>query len=241
MKPLITLVFLFALLPCAFPPLTLSADEPKSAVEDKAAPRQPILQQFGIEHSTPSAQIFNKVVDAATLELGVGQFIKGAVDKCRAEAAKMGKTPNSIAGMAGQWLELALLVALKHKGFTPIYYQFELHNVPNATMDVAVFSEKHGPIVLSCKTSLRERYKQAQQEAVATRQAHPRSCSFIVTLDEDKRHIENIRKKIENKEVQAIEGLFDETNLDKLFELLAKEKLVEPTDKMLKRARLMVK
>ena len=223
----------------ALPPLVSQGADGPSA--EKPAPRQPILQQFGIESSNASADIFNKVADAAALEKGGGIFIKDAVDKSRAEAVKMGKSPNSIAGMAGNWLELALIIALKHKGLTPIYYQFQLQKVTDSVMDVAVFSEKRGPIVMSCKTSLRERYKQSEEEAVETRKHFPNQMTVIVTLDADKKHVANVRKKIEKGEVEAVEGVYDETNLDKFFEMLAQEKLVEPTDKVLKRARLVVK
>jgi hypothetical protein len=177
-------LFLLSLLAVLIHLPVLRADEPKAATTaENATPREPILKQFGIEYSTASAQILDKVADASALEKGVGFFVKDTIEKCRAEAVKMGKSPNSIAGMAGQWLELSLLIALKHKGLTPAYFQFELHNVADAVMDVAVFSEKRGPIVMSCKTSLRERYKQAEQEALATRKSYPDSYSCVVTID----------------------------------------------------------
>lgn len=240
MKLLLRL-FLVLLLATAVPFAVVRADDPPATAIERTAPREPILKTFGIIQSSQSAQIFDKVADAAALEKGVGFFVKDAIEKCRAEAVKMGKTPNSIAGMAGQWLELSLLVALKHKGLTPAYFQFELHGVADAVMDVAVFSETRGPIVLSCKTSLRERYKQAEQEALATKKTFPDSYSCVVTIDANKSHVENLRKKIERKELKGLEAVFDETNLDKLFEWLAKEKLIEPTDRTLKRARLVVR
>jgi hypothetical protein len=221
--------------------LLFSITFPAAAADAPRAEKSPVLKQFGIESDSASAKIFNKTVDADALDKGVGFFVSDAVVRCRAEAARLGRSNNSIGGMAGTWLELAVLVALKSKGLTPACYQVRLQNVPDAIMDVVLFSEKRGPIVLSCKTSLRERYKQAGDEASDTLKSYPNSYSCIVTLDADKKHVERVRKKIADKEIQAVEALYDETNLDALVVLLTKEKLIAPANSVVKHVRLVVK
>ncbi|MCS6860069.1 MAG: hypothetical protein NZT92_07105 [Abditibacteriales bacterium] len=119
-----------------------------------------ITRTYGV-----SAQIFDAVVDLKDLQKGVGHFLLNTVAECRRRARAMGKSAPSIAGMSGNWLEDGLLIALKEKQLTPAYGQAEFTAVPNAFNDLMLFSKEHGPIILSCKTSLRERYKQADLEA----------------------------------------------------------------------------
>lgn len=188
-----------------------------------------ITRTYGV-----SAQIFDAVVDLKDLQKGVGHFLLNTVAKCRQKAQAMGKSAQSIAGMGGNWLEYGLLIALKEKKLTPAYWQAEFAAVPNAFNDVMLFSKEHGPIILSCKTSLRERYKQADLEAVALRQHFPQAKFYLLTLDDDKAHVARVRKKIADKELLALQAIYDETNVDELFAFLKSLTLIEPPPKALK-------
>ena len=55
--------------------------------------------------------------------------------------------------------------------------------VPLAIFDLMVYTEEIGPVVLSLKTSLRERYKQAEFEAQALKSVHRLARTFLVTMD----------------------------------------------------------
>jgi hypothetical protein len=192
-------------------------------------PSKTPVRELGISRSYGvSAQIFDAVVDAADLKKGVGNFLLRTIEKCRKRAQEMGKSAQSIGSMSGPWLEYAALIALKEKKITPLYYQAEFVAVPNNFNDVMLFSKEHGPVILSCKTSLRERYKQADLEAVALRQHFPKAKFYLITLDADKSHVARVREKITNKELLALQAIYDETNADELFASLAKLTLTEP-------------
>jgi hypothetical protein len=140
--------------------------------------------------------------------------------------------------MGGNWLEYATLIALKHKGLTPACWQAEFAAVPNNFNDVMLWSKEYGPVILSCKTSLRERYKQADLEAVALRQHFPNAKFFLITLDDDKQHVARVRGKIADKELLALQAVYDEANVDELFAFLKTLTLGEPDAKLLRSGRL---
>lgn len=174
-----------------------------------------------------TAEIFDATVNTAGLTNSVGSFLKQTVDACRAQAAKDGKSPSSIGSAAGHWLEWAVIVALKEHKLTPIWWQAEFTSIPKNFNDVLLWSKEYGPVVLSCKTSLRERYKQADLESVALRQHYPNAKFFLITLDADKKHLASIRKKIAHKELLALHAIYDETNVDELFAFLSTLTMVE--------------
>ncbi|MDI3527322.1 MAG: hypothetical protein PWR03_1505 [Tenuifilum sp.] len=47
------------------------------------------------------------------------------------------------------------------------------------------YTSERGPICWSVKTSLRERYKQADLEAIALKYVHRKALSFLITLEEN--------------------------------------------------------
>jgi hypothetical protein len=180
-----------------------------------------------------TAKIFDTNCNTAQLTNGVGVFLRTTIDNCRAAAEKRGKSSSSIGSMGGRWLEWATLIALKETKLTPAYWQAEFVAVPKNYNDVLLWSKEYGPVILSCKTSLRERYKQADLEAVALRQHYPNAKFFLITLDEDKQHLATTRKKIASKELLALQAIYDETNMDALFAFLKKLTLTAAPDKVL--------
>lgn len=68
-------------------------------------------------------------------------------------------------------------------GCMPFYMQAKVAYVPNVNYDFICYDEQNGPISLSAKTSLRERWKQADLEAVALKYVHRNARSYLVTLD----------------------------------------------------------
>jgi hypothetical protein len=180
-----------------------------------------------------SAQIFDKAVKLSDLNTGVGYFLQHTVNNCRSNAAAQGKSPQSIGSMGGHWLEWAVLIALKQKGLTPAYWQAEFTAVPRAFNDVLVWSKEYGPVILSCKTSLRERYKQADLEAVALKNHFPDGKFYLVTLEDDAQHLKRVRSKIADKEILALQAIYAADNADELFAFLKTLKLTEPDPKLL--------
>ena len=207
---------------------------PLAFVSASAATNAPVRELGIVRAYGDSAEIFDHSVNLADLDKGVGVFLLHTIQSCRSNAAAQGKSPQSIASMGGNWLEYATLVALKHQGLTPAYWQAEFTAVPNNFNDVMVWSKEHSPVIISCKTSLRERYKQADLEAVALRAHFPNAKLFLLTLDADKKHLARIRKKIAQKELLALQAIYAEDNVNELFTFLKTLTLTEPDAKILR-------
>lgn len=130
----------------------------------------------------------------------------------------------------GQFFELVLACVLIKEGIVPFYMGAEVQFVPNAKFDLLLYSEEFGPIVISAKTSLRERYKQADLESFALRAVYRRSRSFLVTLHSHE--ADGVQKKIEKGDVTNLERVViaNEPGFDDLIaELKALTLISAPT------------
>ena len=185
-----------------------------------------------------SQQIYEAAVDRGSITNGVGKFLLATDEACRKQSVKFGKSPNQVGSLAGAWLEYSVMVVLHEKKLTPCYYQAELKELPNNVFDVFLWTKEHGPVVLSCKTSLRERYKQADLEGLALSKFYPDSRSILVTLDHDKNHVGNCREKIVSKEITGLTAIYDETNIDELIQWLAKQTIVPAPEGKFKKSRV---
>ncbi|OCS85500.1 hypothetical protein A6K76_15225 [Caryophanon latum] len=83
--------------------------------------------------------------------------------------------------MNGTIFENLVIIALGRAGIENIYFQTELTYVPSAIFDVFLYHPE-GSYALSIKTTLRERWKQADLEALAIKQVHKDVQCFVVTL-----------------------------------------------------------
>lgn len=83
----------------------------------------------------------------------------------------------------GGVFEQLLVLALLRENISPIYVQAELAFVPNVILDIVLYNRKT-PITISAKTTLRERWKQADLEAMATKYVHRDAQCYVVTLSE---------------------------------------------------------
>jgi len=101
----------------------------------------------------------------------------------------------------GKVFEYILISLLINEGLTPIYIQAKVAFVPNVDFDLLLYT-KEKPIVLSAKTSLRERYKQADLEAIALKYVHRKAESFLLTLNE--KESKSVNEKIKSGGVIGI-------------------------------------
>ncbi|MDH2998200.1 hypothetical protein A1D22_09885 [Pasteurellaceae bacterium LFhippo2] len=83
----------------------------------------------------------------------------------------------------GAIFEQLLVISLLRENISPVYTQAELAFVPNVILDIVLYNRKK-PITISAKTSLRERWKQADLEAMATKYVHREAKCYVVTLSE---------------------------------------------------------
>jgi len=83
----------------------------------------------------------------------------------------------------GKIFEYILATLFIREGILPLYLSAKVAFVPNVYYDLMFYSSEKGPICISAKTSLRERYKQADLEAIALKYVHRKALSYLVTLD----------------------------------------------------------
>lgn len=121
--------------------------------------------------------------------------------------------------MNGTAFELILACALIKEKLRPFYMSAEVQFVPNARFDIMFYAHDIGPIVLSAKTSLRERYKQADLESLALRAVYRRSETYLVTLDE--REAKSVQAKIRSGDVTSLNSCVVATSSE--FDDLLKE------------------
>lgn len=106
-----------------------------------------------------------------------------------------------------------LLATLFYRlGIKPIYVQAKLAFVPNVDFDFVIYTKEYGPIILSAKTSLRERYKQADLEGMMVRQVHRRAKSYLITLNE--KEAIGVNNKIASGQVLGIDKVILATSSD---------------------------
>ncbi len=102
----------------------------------------------------------------------------------------------------GRIFEYAICETLMRESVTPFYYQAQFAFAPIAEFDIVCYHPER-PVVLSAKTSLRERYKQAAFEGYLLKGIYGPAQSYLLTLSEE---YKRIRAKIKN---ETIVGLTD--------------------------------
>jgi len=127
---------------------------------------------------------------------------------------RLERNDNSINGKVFEYLLITLFV---NYGIVPIYFQAKVAFVPNIEYDMLLYTPE-GPVALSVKTSLRERYKQADLEAIALKYVHRKAKCYLLTLDEQAAASTNA--KIREGEVIGIDKVID-CRGDALDELIA--------------------
>ena len=138
----------------------------------------------------------------------------------------MNELPNSTRGALFEYL---IAYCLHSQGILPFYTQVKISLVMGAIYDIVLFNEKLSPTVLSIKTSLRERYKQAILEARVLRDVYNSSQSYLLTLAGP----EYRTRKKENGQDEAsiLDDVIavDTEEFDKFLEKLKKREFRKPT------------
>lgn len=117
----------------------------------------------------------------------------------------------------GKIFELVIMTLLYREGIVPYYTQAHVTFVPGIDFDVILYKEDaygHIPYCLSLKTSLRERWKQADLEGEALKNVHRRAKCYLLCLNEPE--VNAIKRKIQAGEAVGIDNtiycLSDEFN-----------------------------
>ena len=115
-------------------------------------------------------------------------------------------------GVNGKIFEIIIASLLIREKIYPIYMNAKVAFVPNINYDLLLYSTDRGPICLSAKTSFRERYKQADLEAIAMKYVHRRSKCYLITLSQADANMVNAKQKI--GDVIGLDSAVCATNAD---------------------------
>lgn len=119
---------------------------------------------------------------------------------------------NNNNNLNGKVFEYILATLFIREGILPLYISAKVAFVPNVIYDLMFYTSERGPICISAKTSLRERYKQADLEAIALKYVHRKALSFLVTLEE--REAKSVRQKIKTGDVIGLDNVVVATSVD---------------------------
>ena len=139
-----------------------------------------MLRKLGIVKSkTKGYNIFMDHIAPDFLEnkMGPAEYVQHCWKKYTESGVEQNNSLNGII------FELIIATLLVKENILPLHLQAEVAFVPNAKFDAVLYAEGRGPIGLSLKTSLRERYKQADLEAVALKYVHRKAENYLLTMD----------------------------------------------------------
>lgn len=137
------------------------------------------------------------------------EYIKYFWDRYQASQKKN----NSI---GGNFFELVIYTLLFRENILPFYIQAKVAFVPNIEFDTILYSRER-PVCLSLKTSLRERYKQADLEAIALKYVHRKAQCYLLTLDSTE--AKNTSSKIPEGQLIGLDKIID-CNTEEIDELI---------------------
>ncbi|HLT52967.1 MAG TPA: hypothetical protein VKZ97_03730 [Flavobacteriaceae bacterium] len=128
----------------------------------------------------------------------------------------------------GKVFEYVLASLCIREGILPIYMSAKVAFVPNVIYDLMFYTKERGPICWSVKTSLRERYKQADLESIALKYVHRKALSYLITLNESE--AKSVKNKIKSGDVIGLDNVVVATNpeFDELVKDLKTFKFEEP-------------
>lgn len=120
------------------------------------------------------------------------------------------KHPASNNNLNGKIFEYILATLFVREGLLPLYLSAKVAFVPNVIYDLMFYTTERGPICISAKTSLRERYKQADLEAIALKYVHRKALSYLVTLEENE--AKSVKTKIKSGDVIGLDNVIVATS-----------------------------
>lgn len=127
------------------------------------------------------------------------------------------KNPKLSNSLIGSMWECVINTLLYRERLLPFYRQAKVAFVPNVNFDILLYTPS-SPINISLKTSLRERYKQADLEAIALKYVHRKAKSYLLTLESDE--AQNCKEKVKKGEIIGLDGIID-CNTNEINDLIS--------------------
>ena len=184
-----------------------------------------MLRELGIVigDSTKAGNIFEKLFpDFMQVEYSKpSDYVKMFWDKYENQRERN-------ANLNGKVFEYILASLCIRENILPLYMSAKVAFVPNVIYDLMFYTTEHGPICWSVKTSLRERYKQADLESIALKYVHRKALSYLITLNENE--AASVKRKIKTGDVIGLDNVIVATNpeFDELVEELKQLDFEEP-------------
>ena len=129
------------------------------------------------------------------------------------------KVPDMNSNLNDKIFEYILATLCVREEILPFYPKAKLSLGPNVIYDLMFYSAERGPICWSVKTSLRERYKQADLESIALKYVHRKALSYLITLE--KNEAKSVKAKIKTGDVIGLDDVIVATEPE--FDVLVSE------------------
>lgn len=131
-------------------------------------------------------------------------------------------------GLNGKYFETVLATLFYNRKLVPFYLSAKVAFVPDILYDFIFYDKTTGPVCVSAKTSLRERYKQADLEAMALKSVHRRSESYLLTLDGPA--ATQVAAKIRAGDMLGLDGVVDaeSADMDRFVEAMSGREFAVP-------------
>lgn len=129
----------------------------------------------------------------------------------------------------GKIFETIIATCLYRESILPFFLQAQVTFVPNVDFDIVLFKEvQRSPIGISIKTSLRERYKQADLEAVALKYVHRNSENYLISLQSNE--VDNVKQKLIQGDLLGLNKIIaaDTLEFDAMIDYLKSIKFTNP-------------
>lgn len=125
----------------------------------------------------------------------------------------------------GNIFEYIIYTLLYREDIRPFYTQAKVAFVPNVNFDTLLYCQST-PVSLSLKTSLRERYKQADLEAIALKYVHRKSKCYLLTMDSVEANVQ--KAKILSGDIIGLDEIVD-CNSEDIDNLITELKRIQFT------------
>ena len=129
---------------------------------------------------------------------------------------KNSETNNNLNGKIFEYILATLCV---REGILPLYMSAKVAFVPNVIYDLMFYTAERGPICWSVKTSLRERYKQADLEAIALKYVHRKALNYLITLSNTE--AQGVKAKIKTGDIIGLDNVIVATEPE--FDIMISE------------------
>lgn len=126
--------------------------------------------------------------------------------------SKYSEHPDRNNNINGKVFECIIAALFVRENLLPLYISAKVAFVPNVIFDLMLYTVERGPICLSLKTSLRERYKQADLEAIALKYVHRKALCYLLTLEPNEAR--SVKGKIKSGDVIGLDDVIVSNNDD---------------------------